>query len=79
MQTTKVSKWGNSLAVRLSSVVVKELELKEGDQVKLRPLDGRTFEISKDLTRIEALEGIKKLARPAPEGFSFSRVDANER
>jgi antitoxin MazE len=30
----RVSKWGNSLAIRLSAGVVKVLELKEGDQIE---------------------------------------------
>jgi len=32
----RVSKWGNSLAIRLPLAVVKELALKEGDQVDVR-------------------------------------------
>ena len=79
MQKTKVSKWGNSLAIRLSSVIVKELGIKEGDQLILNPRNSREFDISQDLSRAQALEGIKRLARPAPEGFRFNRMEANER
>ena len=32
----QVSKWGNSLAVRLPAAVVDALELKEGDQIEIR-------------------------------------------
>ena len=32
----QVSKWGNSLAVRLPSEVVEALNLKEGDQIEIR-------------------------------------------
>ena len=32
----QVSKWGNSLAVRLPAAVVDALELKEGDQIEVR-------------------------------------------
>jgi antitoxin MazE len=31
----RVSKWGNSLAIRLPASVVKALQLKEGDQVEI--------------------------------------------
>ena len=31
----QVSKWGNSLAVRLPAVVVKALGLKEGDEIEI--------------------------------------------
>ncbi len=32
----QVSKWGNSLAIRLPAAVVKALELKEGDDIEVR-------------------------------------------
>ena len=33
----QVVKWGNSLAVRLSAKLVREFDLKEGDEVDIRP------------------------------------------
>lgn len=35
-QLLKVNKWGNSLALRIPSHVAHSLELKAGDEVKLR-------------------------------------------
>lgn len=35
----QVSKWGNSLAVRLPSAVVEALRLKEGDDVRIEVAD----------------------------------------
>ena len=32
----QVSKWGNSLAVRLPTALVDALDLKEGDQIEIR-------------------------------------------
>jgi len=32
----QVSKWGNSLAIRLPAAVVEALKLKEGDSVEIR-------------------------------------------
>jgi antitoxin MazE len=43
----QVSKWGNSLAVRLPAAVVDVLELKEGDQIEVRIAGPREFEISR--------------------------------
>ena len=40
----QVSKWGNSLAVRLPSEVVEALNLKEGDQIEIRIADAREFD-----------------------------------
>lgn len=33
---TKIKKWGNSLAIRIPSFVVKEMRLKDGTLVKLK-------------------------------------------
>ena len=34
----QVSRWGNSLAVRLPAKLVAQLGLREGDEVELRPV-----------------------------------------
>ena len=46
----QVSKWGNSLAVRLPAEVVEALKLKEGDQIEIRIADAREFEVRRDPT-----------------------------
>jgi antitoxin MazE len=75
----QVSKWGNSLAIRLPAVVVEALELKEGDQIEVRVAGAREFEIERDRTRERALERLRRLRRPLPAGFKFDRAEANER
>lgn len=75
----QVSKWGNSLAVRLPAAVVEALELKEGDEIEVRIAGDREFEIGRDRSRQRALEQLRHLRRSLPAGFSFSRVEANER
>ena len=37
----QVSKWGNSLAIRLPVAVVEALELKEGDDIEIRVAGSR--------------------------------------
>ncbi len=74
----QVSKWGNSLAVRLPAAVVDALELKEGDQIEVRIAGPREFEISRDRSREVAIERLRQLRRPLPPGFTFDRVAANE-
>ena len=44
----QVSKWGNSLAVRLPAEVVEALDLKEGDQIEIRIASTREFEVRRD-------------------------------
>jgi antitoxin MazE len=75
----QVAKWGNSLAVRLPSSVVEALELKEGDQIEIRVAGARAFEVARDRSAERALARLRKLRRPLPAGFAFSRDDANER
>ena len=43
----KVSKWGNSLAIRLPASVVKALELQDGDEIEVVIADERVFQIRK--------------------------------
>ena len=75
----QVSKWGNSLAVRLPAAIVQALELKEGDDIEIRVAEARKFEVSRDQSRQRALEALRKLRRPFPPGFVFDREEAHER
>jgi antitoxin MazE len=75
----QVSKWGNSLAVRLPVVVVEALKLKEGDEIEIRIAGEREFEVRRDQSRDKALERLRKLRRPLPAGFVFDREEANAR
>lgn len=75
----RVSKWGNSLAIRLPAAVVKVLKLKAGDQIEIHIAGLREFEISRDDSRGMAIRRLQKLRRPFPSGFIFDREDANER
>jgi antitoxin MazE len=75
----QVSKWGNSLAIRLPAAVVETLKLKEGDRIEIRVAGGRTFEVSRDQSRQRALDRLRKLRRPLPAGFVFDRQEANGR
>ena len=75
----QVAKWGNSLAVRLPATVVEALNLKEGDQIEIRISGDREFEVTRDKSKDKALARLRRLRRPLPPGFSFSREAANER
>jgi antitoxin MazE len=75
----QVSKWGNSLAVRLPAAVVEMLQLHEGDDIEIRIAGDRAFAIERDQSRKEALARLRALAWPLPPGFKFDRQEANER
>jgi antitoxin MazE len=75
----QVSKWGNSLAVRLPAAIVEALKLKEGDDIEIHVAGVRAFAVSRDQSRQRALDRLRKLRRPFPPGFVFDREEANER
>lgn len=75
----RVSKWGNSLAVRLPSEVVEALDLKEGEQIEIKVAGTREFAVRRDPARQRALDRLRRLRRPFPAGFVFDRAEANAR
>ena len=75
----QVSKWGNSLAIRLPAAVVEALKLKEGDDIEVLVTGSRELEVSRDKSRQRALETLRKLSRPLPPGFVFDREEAHKR
>lgn len=75
----QVSKWGNSLAVRLPRAVVEALKLKEGDEIEITVAGSRAFDVSRDRRRAEALKRLRALKRPLPAGFKFDREEAHAR
>jgi len=75
----QVSRWGNSLAVRLLAAVVEALDLHEGDEVAIEVAQDRTFRIACDNRREEAVEALRSLGWHLPRDFRFPRGEANER
>jgi antitoxin MazE len=75
----QVSKWGNSLAVRLPKALVDKLELKEGDELNLVDIVERTLVVEKENRRKAAVERLSKLQWKLPADYKFDRDEANER
>lgn len=75
----QVAKWGNSLAVRLPSALVEALKLKAGDEIDIRVVGERAFDVELDGSRRRAVEQIARLRKPLPKGWKFNRDEANER
>ena len=75
----QVSKWGNSLAVRLPAAVVDALHLQEGDEIEIEVAEPRRFRVLRDRRRDDALEALRSLGWTLPPDFSFSREEANQR
>ena len=75
----QVSKWGNSLAVRLPAAVVEALDLKEGDEIEISVAGKRDFKIARDRSRQRALEQLRQMKWSFPADFRFNRDEINER
>ncbi len=75
----QVSKWGNSLAVRLPATVVEALKLKEGDDIEIQVVQARKFEVGRKPGARELLARIRRFRGRLPVDFRFDRLDANER
>lgn len=78
-QAVQVSKWGNSLAIRLPAAVVDALGLKEGDQIEIQVAGKGSFDVAKAATGRELLARLRKFRGTLPAGFKFDRLEANER
>ena len=75
----RVSKWGNSLAIRLPASIVEVLELKEGDDIEVLASGKRTFEVQKIPGARELLARLRKYRGRLPKDFKFDRLQTNER
>jgi antitoxin MazE len=75
----RVSKWGNSLAIRLPASVVEALELREGDEVEVHVRGERDFGIARSSSRERALARIRGLRKELPADWKFDRDEANAR
>jgi antitoxin MazE len=78
--TMQVSKWGNSLAVRLPKKLVESLGLKEGDDLNIVSACDGVLEVETEADRRRrALSRMKARNWVVPAGFRFDRDEANER
>lgn len=75
----QVSKWGNSLAIRLPASVVEALELREGDDIEVVIADERVFQIRKKPGKEAILARLRQFRGKLPTDFKFDRDDANAR
>ncbi|EIG60650.1 AbrB/MazE/SpoVT family DNA-binding domain-containing protein [Bradyrhizobium canariense] len=74
-----VSKWGNSLAVRLPKALVEALNLSPGDELNVVETSTGQIAVEKVDRRAEFLRQADQFRIPLPEGYKFDRDEANER
>ena len=75
----QVSKWGNSLAVRLPAKLVAELGLKEGDEVEVRRTGDGALEIARTPSADEVFDEMLKHRGSLPADYKFDREELYER
>jgi antitoxin MazE len=75
----QVSKWGNSLAVRLPAAVVEALKLTEGDEIEILVTDERVFKVKRKPGKEDYLNRLRKYRGKLPADFIFDRESANAR
>ncbi len=75
----QVSRWGNSLAVRLPAAVVDALALKEGDDIQIEVAGPHAFAVGRKPGTRELLARLRKYRGRLPEDFRFDRLEANDR
>ena len=72
----QVSKWGNSLAIRLPAAVVEVLGLKEGDDIEIVAAGSEKFVVERSPSHKEILERLRKYRGLIPADFKFDRLEA---
>ncbi len=75
----QVSKWGNSLAIRLPASVVEALKIHEGDDIEVVIADERVFKVRKKPSKEAILTRLRQFRGKLPTDFKFDRDDANAR
>jgi len=76
----QISKWGNSLAIRIPKEVIDEMGLEEGDDILVVAAKNRKmFEIARKPTADELLAPLFALENKVPKDFVFDREEANAR
>jgi antitoxin MazE len=74
-----VSKWGNSLAVRLPKDLVEDLGLKAGDELDVVKAKGTRIEVLRNRRVEDAVRRMAENAFTLPADYKFDREEANRR
>ena len=75
----QLSKWGNSLAVRIPAAVVEALGLEEGDEIEIHVAGAKEFGVAKKPSREDLLRRLRDFRGRLPADFKFDREEANAR
>jgi antitoxin MazE len=71
----QVSRWGNSLAVRLPAAVVDALDLKEGERLEVHVVGARSLEVRKKPGDNALVARLRKYRGRLPADFKWDRLE----
>ena len=74
-----ISKWGESLGVRLPRALVDDLGLRPGDDLEIVAAATTRLEVRKDARRTDAVNRMCARGLRFPAGYAFDRDEANAR
>ena len=78
-----IKQWGNSLGVRLPAALVQQLGISEGDELLVLPAARRggapVLKVSREPSKSERLQAMRRYRAAMPAGFRFDREEANAR
>ena len=78
----QIGRWGNNLAVRLPKALVDRLNLREGDEIDLAPIEAAleaAHASGAQKRREQALADIASARWTLPADWKFDRDEANAR
>jgi antitoxin component of MazEF toxin-antitoxin module len=75
----KLRKRGNGFWITIPAAIVREKNLKPGDEAQFTQTGVYEFELSRICSQYGAIEKILTFSRVMPTGDAFNREDANER
>lgn len=75
----KFAKWGNSIAVRIPAEVVTKLGISPDEEAQIKVTGEFSFEITRDRSRQNAIEKLRKLRFVVPDDYVFDRNEIYDR
>lgn len=72
----RVGKWGEDLAIRLTSDQATALGIGEGDEVELHVVAPRSLAVGRRTPEIDPFAAVRRLRGRLPRDFRFDRDEA---
>ncbi len=69
----RMSKWGNSLAIRIPAEVVEKLGLRAGEEADIRITGEDSLEVVRNMKRQQAIDKMRATRFVLPEDYRFDR------